>query len=180
MSNPREDNMNFSSSHRSARFITAAALLPAILFAVSSHATPAAAAEATLGTPASVGATAVQANGPAPKAMSADRIEARIVSLHKELHITADQDAQWKDLAQVMRANAEKMRASIAERSSTLKHMSAVQDLQSYEHVADEHADGLKRLVPAFEALYVKMSPAQQKNADHVFGQEQRRATPRG
>ena len=78
-----------------------------------------------------------------------------------------------------MRENGSKMRDDIAERSTNLKHMSAVEDLQSYERIADEHADGLKRLVPAFQALYVKMSPVQQKNADHVFGVQQRHATPR-
>ena len=169
--------MIFLSSHRTRHIAAAAVLLPAIFFAVSSHA--AFAADAASGAPPSIGASAVQANRTAPKAQSADQTEARIAALHRELHITADQDEQWKDFAQVMRANAQKMRASITERSSMLKHMSAVEDLHSYERVADEHADGLKRLVPAFEALYVKMSPAQQKNADHVFGIQQRHATPR-
>jgi protein CpxP len=171
--------MIFPSSLRTGRIGTAAVLLPIILFAVSSHATFAA-ADAASGAPASIAARAAQANPPAPRVQSAAQIESRITALHKELRITADQDVPWNDLAQVMRDNAQKLRASIAERSKGLKSMNAVEDLQSYERIADEHADGLKRLVPAFQALYVKMSPAQQKNADHVFGERQRNRTPRG
>jgi hypothetical protein len=37
-------------------------------------------------------------------------------------------------------------------------------------------ADGLKRLIPSFEALYGKMTPTQQKNADRIFGEQQRHA----
>lgn len=170
--------MSFPSSLRTGRIATAAVLLPAILLAVSSHATFAV-ADAASGAPASIAAPA-RAQGSAPKAQSASQIESRITGLRKELRVTADQDAQWDDLAQVMRDNAQKMRADIAERSKNLKGMSAVEDLQSYERIADEHADGLKRLVPAFQALYVKMSPAQQKNADHVFGERQQHPSPRG
>ena len=79
-------------------------------------------------------------------------------------------------MAQVMRANAQKMRDNVTDRSARLKSMNAVDDLRSYQKITDEHADGLKRLLPAFEALYAKMSPAQQKNADHVFGDQQHRA----
>jgi hypothetical protein len=169
--------MIFLPNHRTGYIAAAAVLLPAIFIAVSSHA--AFAADGDSGARPSSGASAAQANRTAPKAQTADQTEARIAALHRELHIAADQDAQWNEFAQVMRSNARKMRSSIAERSSMLRHMSAVEDLHSYERVADEHAEGLKRLVPAFEALYVKMSPAQQKNADHVFGTQQRHATPR-
>lgn len=160
--------MNFPTNHRTGRVITAAALLPAILFAVSSHATIAV-ADAASGAPASIAA-------PKTHAASVDQMDYRITELHKKLRVTADEDAQWNDLAQVMRDNAEKLRDGVAERSTKLKGMNAVDDLKSYEKIADEHADGLKRLVPAFEALYDKMTPAQQKNADHVFAEQQKNA----
>jgi periplasmic protein CpxP/Spy len=171
--------MSFPLNLRTGRIATAAVLLPAILLAVSSHATFAI-ADAASGRPASIAAPAAHAQESAPKAQSARQIESRITGLRKELRVTVDQDAQWNDLAQVMRDNAQKMRADIAERSKNLKGMSAVEDLQSYERIADEHADGLKRLVPAFQALYANMSPAQQKNADHVFGERQQHPSPRG
>jgi hypothetical protein len=106
---------------------------------------------------------------------SDDRVEQRITDLHGKLHITADQEAQWAKVAQVMRDNATTIRARIEERSKNLKTMTAIDDLKSYRMLADEHADGLKRLIPVFETLYASMTPDQQKNADHVFGEHQRR-----
>jgi hypothetical protein len=155
--------------YRAGRVIAAAAILPAMLFAVSSTATPARAAD----TPTSLSSPSHHA------ALSRDAVEDRITDLHKKLHVTADQQSLWNDMAQVMRANAQKMRSNVAERSTRLKSMNAVDDLRSYQKITDEHADGLKRLLPAFEALYAKMTPAQQKNADHVFGDQQRSAARR-
>jgi|SRR5579862_896953 len=171
------------STHRAGRAIAAAALLPAILFAVSLHSTYAA-ESAAQATPMS--ASQPQAAQPAPgagpkvHAASVDRIEERITDLHKKLHVTPDQEALWSDVAQVMRENGQKMRDEVAQRSAKLKTMNAVDDLKSYQMITDEHADGLKRLIPAFEALYAKMTPAQQKNADLVFGEQQRSAAHRG
>ena len=151
--------------YRAGRVIAAAAILPAMLFAVSSTATSARAADTTTSSSSSHHA------GP-----SRNAVEERITDLHKKLHVTADQQDLWNDMAQVMRANAQKMRDNVTDRSARLKSMNAVDDLRSYQKITDEHADGLKRLLPAFEALYAKMSPAQQKNADHVFGDQQHRA----
>jgi hypothetical protein len=106
---------------------------------------------------------------------SVDRVEQHITGLHDKLHITADQEAQWAKVAQVMRDNAATIRTRIDERSTGLKGMTAIDDLKSYRMLADEHADGLKRLIPVFETLYVAMTPDQQKNADRVFGEHQRR-----
>jgi uncharacterized phage infection (PIP) family protein YhgE len=150
--------------YRTGRVIAAAAILPAMLFAVSSTATSARAADATTSS----------SNSSHQAAASKDRIEERITDLHKKLHVTADQQGLWDDMAQVMRANAQKMRDNVADRTANLKSMNAVDDLRSYQKITDEHADGLKRLIPSFEALYAKMSPAQQKNADRVFGEQQR------
>jgi periplasmic protein CpxP/Spy len=105
---------------------------------------------------------------------SADRSEKRIKALHDKLRITAAQEAQWDSVAQAMRDNGKTIRASMMDRTTRLKTMTAVDDLKSYQIMADEHSDGLKRLIPAFEALYASMTPAQQKHADHVFGEHQR------
>jgi hypothetical protein len=109
---------------------------------------------------------------PSPK-HSADRSEKRIKELHEQLRITAAQEPLWNDVAQAMRTNGQALRASMTDRSTRLKTMTAVDDLKSYQVVADEHAAGLKRLIPAFSALYASMTPAQQKHADQVFGQHQ-------
>jgi len=175
--------MMSTSTHRAGRVIAAAAFLPAFLFAVSSHSASAAESAAPA---APLSAAQPQAAQPAPTtgpkvhAASVDRIEERITDLHKKLNVTPDQEALWTDMAKVMRANGQKMRDSVTDRSAKLKTMTAVDDLKSYQMITDEHADGLKRLIPAFEALYAKMSPAQQKNADRVFGEQQRNAAHRG
>jgi hypothetical protein len=107
---------------------------------------------------------------------TADRSEARIKELHDKLHITAAQEALWGNVAQTMRDNGMAFRASVTDRSTRLKTMSAIDDLKSFQVIADEQSSGLKRLIPAFEALYASMTPAQQKRADHVFGEHQRHA----
>src|ERR1700730_17134749 len=120
---------------------------------------------------------------PAPvKPTRVDHVEARIASLHTQLKITAAQEPQWNAFAQVMRDNAKTMDALIQSRAQNAKTMTAVDDLRAYQGIADAHADGLKKLIPAFEALYLTMPDEQKKNADAAFGQMQRRqgATKKG
>jgi hypothetical protein len=105
---------------------------------------------------------------------SADRSEKRIKELHDKLRITAAQEPLWHNVAQAMRDNGKTIRASMTDRTTRLKTMTAIDDLKSYQIMADEHSDGLKRLIPAFDALYASMTPAQQKHADRVFGEHQR------
>jgi hypothetical protein len=105
---------------------------------------------------------------------SADRSEKRIKELHDKLRITAAQEPLWHNVAQAMRDNGKTIRTSMTDRTTRLKTMTAIDDLKSYQIMADEHSDGLKRLIPAFDALYASMTPAQQKHADRVFGEHQR------
>lgn len=67
------------------------------------------------------------------------------------------------------------MQAAIAERRQNRSEMTAVDDLRSYQKVAEVHVQGLKRLIPAFQALYDTMSPDQKKKADAAFGHKQAR-----
>lgn len=140
--------------------LTAAAVLGAILFSFPIAAmpqTPAAAAPAAKATSAK-------------KVMPAgNRVEARIKSLHHSLHITAAQEPQWQAVADVMRDNATTTGALIEERAAKTKTMTAIDDLHSYEAIAEAHVAGVKKLTPVMEALYSTMSDAQKKNADAVF-----------
>ena len=104
-----------------------------------------------------------------------DRVEVRIKELHRQLKITPAQEPQWNAFAQVMLENAREVDAVLNERSRNLHAMNAVEDLRSYEKLTDAHADGLKKLVPAFEALYETMSEDQKKTADAVFAKHERR-----
>jgi hypothetical protein len=56
--------------------------------------------------------------------------------------------------------------------------MTAVDNLKTYEAIADAHAEGLQKLVPAFETLYASMSEAQKKNADEVFNRSRHHGHP--
>jgi hypothetical protein len=61
------------------------------------------------------------------------------------------------------------MDQAISSRMQQYQTMTALQNMQSYEQIAEAHAQGLQKLVPAFENLYNAM-PAQQKQvADQVF-----------
>jgi hypothetical protein len=93
----------------------------------------------------------------------------RIKHLHDQLKITADQETQWNNVAQVMQANAAELGQAIKDRIQKAASLNAVDDIRSYQAVAGVHADGLKKLADAFAPLYAAMPEAQQKNADTVF-----------
>jgi hypothetical protein len=104
-----------------------------------------------------------------PAAMAA-QVESRIKTLHAKLKITPDQESDWNDFAQAMRDNEANMSQMIQERHQKGATLSAVDDLQSYQKIAQAHADGMTKLISAFEPLYDSMSDEQKKNADEVFG----------
>ncbi len=147
--------------------VAATALLSAIALAA-----PASAQTAPTQPSAAQPAPAASATTHA-KRSPVDRVEARITQLHKQLKITAAQQPQWDALAQVMRDNAQQMETALKARAQTVSTGSAVDDLHSYEAIADAHADGLKKFVPAFEALYATMSDDQKKTTDAVFRDHQ-------
>lgn len=104
------------------------------------------------------------------KAME-QHVEKRIKTLHDKLGITAAQESKWGDVAQAMRDNETSLSQLMQQRYENRKTMSAVDDLQSYETIAQAHIDGLKKLIPVFQTLYADMSDDQKKDADEAFGQ---------
>lgn len=113
----------------------------------------------------------------APAAQAkADPVEAQIVHLRKQLQITDAQSQQFDAVAQVMRDNRSSHEAMVTDLRRNEKTMTAVEDLQNYGKIAQDHADGVKKLAVAFETLYGSMSDDQKKMADHVFRQHKRRA----
>jgi len=99
-----------------------------------------------------------------------EAVETRIKTLHDKLMITADQEEQWNGVAQAMRDNETSISNLIQQRHQNAENMTAIDDLQSYEAIAQAHADGLKNVISAFSTLYDNMSDDQKKNADKVFG----------
>jgi len=98
-----------------------------------------------------------------------EHVEARIKELQAKLHITPTQEALWQNVTQIMRDNAQTMDGLTQARIDKAKTMTAVDNLQSYSAIVEAHAEGLKKFVPAFEALYASMSDTQKHQADNVF-----------
>ena len=100
---------------------------------------------------------------------AAQRVDQHITELHAQLQITTAQQAQWEQFAQVMRDNANDMNQVMEQRASDFASMNAVENLQSYAKIAQQHAQDTQKLASAFQALYGEMSDTQKKNADMVF-----------
>jgi periplasmic protein CpxP/Spy len=169
-----EDSMTMMPSMRSAALIAALVAAPALALAQSASA-PAPAA--TAATPSASAPTSS-----AERAAEA-RVEARIKQLHAQLRITPAEDAQWSQFADVMRDNARAIDEAAAQRADQLPTMNALQDLQSYEQLAEAHVERVQKLIPAFEALYNAMSPQQKEIADRVFrgrAESHAAASPKG
>lgn len=115
------------------------------------------------------------ANESSAKTGPLDRVETRINDLHGKLHITAAQETQWTIVAQAMRDNAKSMDTLIKERSANAKTMTAIDDLRSYEKLAEAHEDGLKKFIPIFQVLYDSMSNDQKTSADAAFRKHESR-----
>jgi len=161
-----------------ARAVMAAALLGVIGFASPTHAATGdhalILAQTTPPPPPNAQPPAPATPAPAAQAQPKSagpvaQVETRIKDLHRRLHITPEQEAAWNSVAEVMRENAKTMEALAHERYENASKMTAVDDLRSYSALADAHADGLKKFIPAFQQLYDSMSDKQKKNADALF-----------
>lgn len=112
-------------------------------------------------------------------------VERRITDLHKQLKITQQQEQQFQGFADVMRSNAQVLENMAQQQQQQAKPGNAVDDLRAFQQFEQEHADGLKRLIPAFETLYQALNDQQKKTADTVLGRaaeraQQRQTHPRG
>jgi hypothetical protein len=154
--------------------LPAGAMAQATGSTTGSTAAPAASTAPTTSTQAAPAAPATPVTTPAPRGDRAHRaesdvVERRISSLHSRLKITPAQEQQWNAFADVMRANAQAMDQTYASREQQVQQMSAVQNMQSYAQMAQEHAQDVQKLVPAFQTLYDALSPEQKKIADQTF-----------
>jgi lysophospholipase L1-like esterase len=98
-----------------------------------------------------------------------ERVEGRIKELHAQLHITPAEEPQWNEFAEVMRENARDMDQAFMQRAQQFPTMNAVQNMQSYEQISEQHAQRVQKLVPAFQKLYDAMPDQQKRLADQVF-----------
>ena len=109
------------------------------------------------------------AGHPVPGKNAEERVERRIKELHGQLQITPAEEPQWNEFAQVMRENARDMDQAFVQRAQQHPTMNAVQNMQSYEQLSEEHAQRVQKLLPAFQKLYDAMPDAQKRVADQVF-----------
>ncbi len=115
--------------------------------------------------PGSAAATSAMPAAPTESAT----IEQRIADLHANLAITPAEQPQWDAFTKVMRDNAQTMDRAFQARIQTLDTMSAPENMRSYQSIVTAHAQGVEKLVPAFQTLYDSMSADQQKTADQLF-----------
>jgi len=106
---------------------------------------------------------------------STDWIERRISQLHARLHITAEQESAWNDVASTMRDNAKSMQVLIERWTNQAAKMTAIDSLRLHGEMAEENAKGQHKLIPAFEKLYNLMQDEQKKIADEVFARHEGR-----
>jgi hypothetical protein len=106
---------------------------------------------------------------PVPGKNMEERVENHIKELHAQLHITPAEQPQWDQFAQVMRENARDMDQAFMQRAQQYPTMNAMQNMQSYQQMAEAHVQHLQKLVPAFDNLYNAMPEQQKKLMDQVF-----------
>jgi periplasmic protein CpxP/Spy len=95
-------------------------------------------------------------------------VETNIESLHQRLQITPAQEAQFNAVANVMRQNA---RAEATAPQPPPANASAVESLRAEIQYDEMELAEMKRFLPALEALYATLSPAQRQTADAILRQ---------
>jgi periplasmic protein CpxP/Spy len=115
---------------------------------------------AAAGTPAEI--LLAQAQPAAPP----QNVEASISILHQRLQITPAQEPRFNAVANAMRENA---RAEASAPQQPPAGATAVDDLRAYIRYSEVELTGLKKMLPALEALYATLSPTQKRAADAAF-----------
>jgi periplasmic protein CpxP/Spy len=147
--------------------VAAAALLVSPAAALAQSSQPAG-TQAAAPAPTAAASSPI-AGHPVPGKTAEERVERRIRELHAQLQITPAEEAQWNEFAQVMRENARDMDRAFIQRAEQFPTMNAVQNMQSYEQVAEDHAQRVQKLVPVFQKLYEVMPDQQKQLTDQVF-----------
>jgi LTXXQ motif family protein len=101
-----------------------------------------------------------------PAASQPQSVEANIATLRQRLQITPAQESPFNAVANVMRENA---RAEAGAPQQPPPGSTAVDDLRAYIRYSEVELAGLKKMLPALDALYATLSPAQKKTADAMF-----------
>ena len=109
------------------------------------------------------------AKAAAPAPAGGSEVDRDIADLRKQLKITPQQEPQFNAFAEVMRSNAQDL-DKLMRQGSANRQQNAVEELKQAQQFTETQAAGLKRLVPALQALYDTLSDQQKKIADQVMG----------
>ena len=101
--------------------------------------------------------------------MGLDHIEGRIAFLKAEIGITDAQQPQWNAFADVLRAQAGKMRAIHAQMMQGGMPDAFPDRLVMMERGLSAHLEALKAMEEPARALYAVLSPEQQKKANELL-----------
>jgi periplasmic protein CpxP/Spy len=93
-------------------------------------------------------------------------VESSIAMLHQRLGITPAQEPAFAGLASVMRENAR-----MSTGGPPPANANAVYQLQLAIRYGQQEINGMRRMLPALQALYASLSPAQQAIANQLFRQ---------
>lgn len=104
----------------------------------------------------------------AAPATTGNTAERRLADLKKKLRITTAQEPKFQAFTSVIQENAQQMGSVIREAQQKAAG-NAVDRLRASEQLAETQAASLKRLVPAFEALYNTLSAEQKHTADQLI-----------
>ena len=96
----------------------------------------------------------------------APNVEANIAELRQRLAITPVQEPQFSAFANILRQNARTMPST-----PPAPNVSAVEGLRLAIQYGQQYIDGLRRMLPALQALYATLTPAQKQAADQMFRQ---------
>src|SRR4051794_10947773 len=107
------------------------------------------------------------AKAPAAAPSGGSDVDRQVADLKKQLKITPQQEPQFNAFAEVMRKNAQDADALMRQAPQT---QNAVEGLKQAQQFTETQAEGMKRLVPALQALYDSLSDPQKKVADRVLG----------
>lgn len=135
-------------------------ILPSALLAFSVLGAPLAMAEP---------AQAPAHHGQMQKMSEEDRLERHIGHLHDALKVTAQQEEQWKPVAQTMRDNEKSLRELAKAKRGKIETQTAVEDLAAYAEIAEAHAQSIKKLADVFGTFYAGLGDEQKKVADEFF-----------
>lgn len=103
-------------------------------------------------------------------------VQQEVERLHRQLKITAAEEAAWNQFADTMLANARHIDEMYQDRAQHFETMNAVENLKNYQTIIQAEADGLAKRAASFAALYETLSPEQKQASDRIFRfREQRR-----